>query len=712
MAIIYGKNTAVDYAAGNIASFGKSYSRMGAAPLDKYEVWYDYAELVKYASYRGDDKDGNPVYNGNTEVTNTSAVTSYVGQKVAYVNETEGKIYHYSIELDGTLKEIGADPLNVEALVKGDGGKIPKAFWIVDSEAVGEESAEDYQPEVGHIEIHWVTPEAFEDTNTVTTVAAADKSVNVTADKNDTINKDYKVKVNISAAEGNDLVLKEDGLFVEVPEVVHPEYAVRKEEKDGYHGIYHLTKDDTDVDVAIEVPVTDLSAYAKTADLVDYTVTVATENVEDTNFKHYIFKQLGKDIAHIDIPKDLVVQSGKVEVYETAGAWGEAGTYIVLTIANQTNPIYVNAKDLVDVYTVADTATVDLTLTGTEIKADVKISEVQGNSLVAKADGLYVNAPTLPTAADVAVENQYVTAVDQKDGKVTITRKQINYNELAGLPTIPGTPDFGVLTLTGEQAIVVENKSETETQDKVVKLLIDDANKGNVTLTQSDAGLKAEIDLGDYAKTADLPELAIAANVDAILPAENKPVTGKVIAALTADDHTITPTVLEVVTKAGWDGIHTDNGLRLISQTEINKLAKLNLDNGEITISGSVNANQVKELYDTVVNIVKGSTTDLDPDTDGDQLGLGIEKGAQANKIESIGLPDAVLAIANKEVTIPAFVAGKYGVIKGAELVGDKAVANKVYANDGVGEVKAISTDILVQGADELILNGGNAALN
>ena len=45
MAIIYGKNTAVDYAAGNLASFGKSYSRMGAAPLDMYEVWYNLEEL-------------------------------------------------------------------------------------------------------------------------------------------------------------------------------------------------------------------------------------------------------------------------------------------------------------------------------------------------------------------------------------------------------------------------------------------------------------------------------------------------------------------------------------------------------------------------------------------------------------------------------------------------------------------------------------------
>lgn len=123
MAIIYGKNTAVDYAAGNLASFGKSYSRMGAAPLDMYEVWYNYEELVKYASFRGTDANGKPVYDGNTEVVDTSAVTSYVGQKVAYVDDANGKIYHYSIELDGSLKEIGTSPIgdNKSIVVAADG---------------------------------------------------------------------------------------------------------------------------------------------------------------------------------------------------------------------------------------------------------------------------------------------------------------------------------------------------------------------------------------------------------------------------------------------------------------------------------------------------------------------------------------------------------------------------------------------------------------
>ena len=74
----------------------------------------------------------------------------------------------------------------------------------------------------------------------------------------------------------------------------------------------------------------------------------------------------------------------------------------------------------------------------------------------------------------------------------------------------------------------------------------------------------------------------------------------------------------------------------IINQIEINKLSKLNLEGDDITISGSVNASQVKNLYNTVTSIVKGSVADLDPDTEGNQLGLGIEEGAQVNKIETV----------------------------------------------------------------------------
>lgn len=663
---------------------GKSFSRTAAFPLEGYEIWTDLEALKAYAANTDPAKD-----------------PSYIGQKVAYIDTANNRVVHYGIEIDGSLKELGADKMGVDALTAADHGKIPKAFYVVDSEAVGEEGTEDYQPEVGHVEIRWVTPEAFEDTNTVTAVAAADKSIDVTAIKNDVVNKDYEVKVNISAEEGNSLSLKEDGLYVEVPEVIHPEYAVRKEEKEGYHGVYHLTKDGADVAAPIEVP--------KAPEQTDYTVTVTTENLETDNLKHYIFSQLGKEIAHIDIPKDLVVESGTVEVKAESGVWGEAGTYIVLVIKNQDTPIYINVKDLVDIYTVADTNTVDMTITGTEIKADVKISAEAGNSLVAKDDGLYVNAPVLPTSTDEAVTNEYVTAVDQKDGKVTVSRKQISYNELADLPTIPGEADFGILTLTGEKAIEV-----TGEQDKVVKLLIDEANKGNVTLTQSENGLKAEVTLPT------IPDIAIAATVDKVLPTENKPVTDKVIAALAAEGHTVTPTVLEVVTKAGWDKIVGENGVRILTQEEINKLNALNIEaDGNVAISGTINAANVHGLGSEVIELVTGtgdyiSTPAVGEEGDDNYVPavivqkLGIEKGAQVNKIEAIALPGAVLAIADKQVNIPYATKTAEGVRSSGVVIGSDEV-NKIDFTDGVGEVNSLSTDKLVQGNMVLVLNGGDA---
>ena len=102
-----------------------------------------------------------------------------------------------------------------------------------------------------------------------------------------------------------------------------------------------------------------------------------------------------------------------------------------------------------------------------------------------------------------------------------------------------------------------------------------------------------------------------------------------------------------------------EDGLRFINQIEINKLSKLNLEGDDITISGSVNASQVKELYPTVVNIIKGSASDLDPDIDGNQLGLGIEEGAQVNKIDSVSTEFTITTA--KELQIVSISAEKVG---------------------------------------------------
>ena len=54
----------------------------------------------------------------------------------------------------------------------------------------------------------------------------------------------------------------------------------------------------------------------------------------------------------INIPKDMVVQSGAVVTKSTSGAWGNAGTYIELTLANATNDkLYIAVDSLIEYVT-------------------------------------------------------------------------------------------------------------------------------------------------------------------------------------------------------------------------------------------------------------------------------------------------------------------------------------------------------------------------
>jgi len=100
-------------------------------------------------------------------------------------------------------------------------------------------------------------------------------------------------------------------------------------------------------------------------------LTISLETAETPTsgyLKTYILSQgtgTGKtEIGKIDIPKDLVVKSGSL----VHGTWsGDTftedpeghDTAIKLVIANQEAPIYINTKDLVDIYTAGDGITVE-----------------------------------------------------------------------------------------------------------------------------------------------------------------------------------------------------------------------------------------------------------------------------------------------------------------------------------------------------------------
>ena len=139
MAVNFGKDKETLFASADLMSFGKAFSRMAAQPLDKDEVWYDKAALEAYAL--ATDK------------------SSYVGQKVVYIDETNQKVYQYSIEFDGSLKEIGTAPIgDTKSIVVADNGTV--SLKGIDSLSFTDEEGNEvnFQPLMTKDGLVWVQP--------------------------------------------------------------------------------------------------------------------------------------------------------------------------------------------------------------------------------------------------------------------------------------------------------------------------------------------------------------------------------------------------------------------------------------------------------------------------------------------------------------------------------------------------------------------------
>lgn len=106
------------------------------------------------------------------------------------------------------------------------------------------------------------------------------------------------------------------------------------------------------------------------------------EDTQNPDFaKVYTVKQNNAEIGKINIPKDMVVQSGQI-VEDPVGQ--APGKYVELTIANGTgDKIYIAVADLVDAYTAQQTATqVQLAISGTnEISATIVAGSITATEL-------------------------------------------------------------------------------------------------------------------------------------------------------------------------------------------------------------------------------------------------------------------------------------------------------------------------------------------
>lgn len=172
-------------------------------------------------------------------------------------------------------------------------------------------------------------------------------------------------------------------------------------------------------------------------------VTITTDTTTEGALKSYTIKQGTTTVGVIDIPKDMVVQSGEV-VTNPEGQ--PEGTYIKLVLANATNDeIFVNVGTLVDVYKAQANAT-QIQLAIDPSTREISAAIVAGS---VTATELAVNAVTTEKIADANVTKAKLSSavqasLDKADAAATQTDMDAAEGRLDAIEAKLGTGDGSV----------------------------------------------------------------------------------------------------------------------------------------------------------------------------------------------------------------------------------------------------------------------------
>ena len=301
----------------------------------------------------------------------------------------------------------------------------------------------------------------------VDSVSAADASVTVTG------GKAAQVGVAISAAAGNLLTLDADGLKVIAPTAA--EYTIQKaaEAESGFAATYKLMKNGV---------------------------------------------QVG---ASINLIKDMVVSSGTVETKSTSGDWGEAGTYLVLTLANATNDkVYINVGDLIEYVTSGSAAGDQIVISVSsdhKVTAAISAGTVTATELSSGVNADIAKGVAAKTAVDAILDGSTLDSFADVEG--ALAGKQANLTETQLAAVNSGITATKVTKLDG-----IAEGAEVNVQ-----------SDWNVTDTDSDAYIKNKPTLGALAAKDEVAETDLASALASKINGKVDAVTGK---GLSTEDYT------------------------------------------------------------------------------------------------------------------------------------------------------------------------------
>lgn len=463
---------------GNFMGLPMNIQRGNPIPLDDSSVYYSKATMETYAK---------------------SGVTAYVGQIITLVDEANKTCEAYMISNEaGTLVKLASTTASgdLAADVATLQGQVADLISKVGKAAEGAVAATGLYALIDEVK-------ALAE-GKVASVGATDKSITVGGTATAPT-----VKVAISADEGNALSLAADGLKVTIPEVTVPEYSMKKLDAAtaGMSASYQLTKDGTGIGAVIDIPkdmmvksgsVQTYEAGSLPAGVTEpgtYIVLVLNDTAETKlyinvgNLIEYVTSGSAEgDMVFINIDP----QTHKVTATITDGTVTEAKLHadVKAKLAKAVSAVQevkagtANGTIAVDGADVAVTGLADAayaTVASLNETAQGKVDTAKAELLGAEADdntketirgarklatdsaaSALADAKTYVgeeigklNADDTAVAKQFVSAVSEAGGKITVERRALLAEDV---------PELGISKISGLQA-AIDAKQDTVTFD-------------------------------------------------------------------------------------------------------------------------------------------------------------------------------------------------------------------------------------------------------
>ena len=714
MAKLYG-----EIAAKSLLTLDKSFARANGQPLDASEVYYSLDAAKTYAA----------------------GAQAYIGQKIVVIEN--GIVSHYSVEdTDGNLKELGAKPVADGTTVEiAADGKITLAN-------ISDKAQGTYNAVLVNGELTWVKPSS-------TTVEGLSDLITALTGRVDDAEKDIddlQAAVGAAAkpesAEGAGDGVAATGLY----KLIEDALAEAKQYADDHD-------DDTQYDDSdLKSRITELEKFFATADgesldaALDTLIEIQKEIAKDDASAASMLASIqanaqaietlnGADTVDGSVDKkikDAIEAIPDVDLSEYAKSADVANTYITKTDASTTYATQTTVNDL------------STTVTN------------QGNTLSTlntKVDEIIAVGGQPNTIEHVAVNGVRLTPDEDKQVNVVVPTKFTDITDDSGFSDLisaaKAQADKGVNDAAAAQATANQAQADVD----AVEVTVGEHSTviaGHTTSISDHSTRITQLEEADTAHTAEYNALkaivdghttSIAGKAEqTALDTANANITKNTNAIATLNDTTIPAINAEVAKKANSADVYAksdvynkaeigtiETGKTLVQMieeaqsaatyddTQIKADIKSNTDalailNGAVETAGSVKAEAKAAADIAVATVVNGAPEALDTLREVAEWIANDESGAaaMANKIAA---NEKAIADINNETTgilataksyadvlfagIPTATADALGLVRADNV--------SIVNNEGVLSVKAVSTDLLTQGTQEFILNGGSA---